>query len=590
MALLSWLWMIVKGALNAFAKAVVFLILVVLLVAVIGVFAGDGLHRNMVLALDLRESIEDKSAPSLLELTAAKISVMDIVFGLDAAQRDDRVKGVFLRVGSGDLSVAQAEEVRDALKRFRASGKFVIAHSQSFYSGGLGDYEVAAAADEIWMQPASAFFASGAASSTLFFRGLFDKVHAVPQITQRREYKNAANVLTESDYTPAHREATTRVLQSLYDTATAEIAADRKLAKDDLTAILDASPSTVDEVKEKGLVTAIGYDDDASDAAKRRAGGGADLTPFSDYVHKHTIRRRSGGPVVALVHATGEIVEGDEEPSLTSGTNNIAGDDFAQAVREAARNDAVRAIVLRVDSPGGSAIASDQILDALKKAKGAGKPIVVSMGSVAASGGYYIALAADRIVAQPGTLTGSIGVLWGKIAVGESLAMVGVNGRELAVGRNAGFISALEPWDDAQLAEVEVQADVVYDDFTRKVAQGRKLPLDRVLEVARGRVWTGADAKERGLVDELGGFWTAVAAAKRLAGIAPETQVAFRDYPHDGGFIQRVSDTFESSAASLSAMRGLNRIMATPLVRTLLSAAAEAPSGQAQLKAVGLPR
>jgi protease-4 len=589
MAVLTWLWMIVKGAFNAFAKAVVFIVMLVLVLVLVGVFSGDGLHRNMVLVLDLRESLEDKSAPSLLELTASKISVMDIVFGLDAAQRDNRVKGVFVRVGSGDLSVPQAEEVRDALKRLRAAGKFVIAHSQTFYSGGLGDYQVAAAADEIWMQPASAFFSAGTSSSTLFLRGLFDKVHAVPQIAQRREYKNAANVLTETDYTPAHREATTRVLESWYETATGEIAADRRLARNDVTAVLDASPSTADEVKAKGLITAIGYDDDASNAAKKRAGADARLTPFADYVHNHPVRPRRGGPVVALVHAAGDIVEGDDEASLTSGATSIAGDTFAQAVREATRDSAVKAIVLRVDSPGGSAIASDQILDALKKARAAGKPIVVSMGSVAASGGYYIALAADRIVAQPATLTGSIGVIFGKVAVGDSLAMVGVNGRELTVGRNAGFISALKPWDAEQLAEVEVQADVVYDDFTRKVAEGRHMPLDRVQDLARGRVWTGADAKERGLVDELGGFWTAVAAAKRLAGIAPETSIAFRDFPRDGGFVHRVSEIFDSSAASLSAVRGLNAVLSSPLVRTVLAAAGDAPNGQAQLKAVGLP-
>ena len=181
----------------------------------------------------------------------------------------------------------------------------------------------------------------------------------------------------------------------------------------------------------------------------------------------------------------------------------------------------MKAILLRVDSPGGSAIASDQILQALKKARATGKPIVVSMGSVAASGGYYIAMAADRIVAEPGTLTGSIGVLWGKVAVGKSLEMVGVEARELGVGKNALFLSGIAPWDQTQLAAVNAQADLVYADFTQKVAAGRKLPLERVQQVARGRVWTGADAKERGLVDELGGFWTAVADVKRLAGIAP---------------------------------------------------------------------
>ena len=590
MAVLTWFWMILNGALNAFAKAIVFLLLLLILIGAASVLGGDGLHRNMVLVLDLRESLEDKSEPSVLELTASKTSVLDIVFGLDAASRDERVEGVLLRVGSGDLSVAQAEEIRDALKRFKQADKFVIAHSQSFYSGGLGDYAVAAAADEIWMQPASAFFTAGTVSQTLFLRGLLDKIHAVPQISQRREYKNAANVLTETDYTPAHREATSRVLQSWYDTATREIAADRRIDRAALVAILDESPSTVDEVRAKGLVTDVGFDDDAGEAAKKRAGAGARLTPFEDYLSNHPVRPRSGGPVIALIHATGEIVEGKRQDSLTATGSSIAGDDFAEGIRAATRDEAVRAILLRVDSPGGSAIASDQILDALKKARAAGKPIVVSMGSVAASGGYYISLAADRIVAQPGTLTGSIGVLWGKVAVAGSLEAIGVNGREIAVGRNAGFFTALAPWTAEQLAEVESQADLVYEDFTRKVAAGRKMPLERVQDVARGRVWTGADARERGLVDELGGFWTAAAAAKRLAGIAPETRVAFREYPRHTGVVHRIASLFETSAGGLATLHGLERILTTPLARTVFTAIDEVPNSGAQLRAVGLPQ
>jgi protease-4 len=589
MAVLSWTWTVVKGALNALAKMVVIVLLLLFILVGIGLFVGDGLPRNMVLVLDLREPLADKTAPSILALSEPNVSIMDAVFGLDAASRDDRVKGVFVRVGSGDLSVPQAEELRDALKRFKAADKFVIAHSQSFYSGGLGDYQVAAAADEIWMQPASAFFGSGAGSTTIFLKGLFDKIHAVPQIVQREEYKNAANIFMETDYTAAHREATTRVLQSWYDTALAEIMADRNIPRDTLVATLDESPSTVDYVRERRLITAIGYDDDASDAAKDRAGEGAELTSFAQYVNSTPTRARTGGPVLALVHAAGEIVEGDEEGSLTTGTVMIAGDSFAQAIREATRDDAVRAILLRVDSPGGSAIASDQILDALKKAKAAGKPIVVSMGSVAASGGYYISLAADRIVAQPGTLTGSIGVLWGKVAIGESLQQIGVNGRELAVGRNADFLSAMTPWDADGLAEVGAQADAIYTDFTRKVAEGRNMPLQRAQELARGRVWTGADARERGLVDELGGFWTAVEAARDLADIDADARVVFRDYPSAEGWFQRLSTLMESSSANLAAARGLNTLASAPPIQALLAALGDIPDRGVQMKAIGLP-
>ena len=192
--------------------------------------------------------------------------------GLDAAARDSRVKGVFLRVGSGDLSVPKAEELRDALKRFKDSGKFVIAHSQSFYANGLGDYGVAAGADEIWMQPVSTFFSTGAAATTVFYKGLFDKLNATPQFVQRYEYKNAANVFTETDFTPAHREATLRVLQSWYDSATADAASDRNLEKAALTEVLDTAPLQVEEALAKGLITHIGYDEDAREAARMKAG------------------------------------------------------------------------------------------------------------------------------------------------------------------------------------------------------------------------------------------------------------------------------------------------------------------------------
>ena len=497
MIVLTWMWGILKSVLNGLAKFAVLCIILVAVLIGIGLFAGDGLPRTMVLELDLNRAMEDKSAPDLLNLSASPLSIMDVVLGLDRAGRDPRVKGVFLRVGGGDLSVPKAEELRDALKRFRQTGKFVIAHSQSFYSSGLGDYDLAAAADQIWMQPVSTFFAAGEGATTLFYKGLFDKLNAAPQFVQRYEYKNAANVYTETDYTPAHREATGRVLQSWYDSAVAEAAADRKLDKDTLAAAIDASPATAEEVKAKGLITDIGYDEDARQAARQKAGAGADVVGFEHYAQ--SARERFTGfnnaPVIAFVHAAGDIVEGGGDDGLNTSAS-VAGDTFAKAIREAAADRTVKAILLRVDSPGGSAIASDQILDALKKAHAAGKPIVVSMGSVAPSGGYYIcARRRPHRGRAPGTLTGSIGVLWGKVAVGKSLEMAGLEGRELGAGKNALFQSSMTPWNDAQLAEVNRQADLVYADFTTKVSVGRKLPLARVQDIARGRVWTGADAK-----------------------------------------------------------------------------------------------
>lgn len=587
-AILSWFWSILKGTLNAVAGVIMFCVLAVAALAITGLVTGDGMPQRMVLELDLREPLQDKVTPGPLDL-GGNVSLMDIVLGLDAAARDGRVAGVFMRVGTGAVSIPKAEEVRDALKRFRASGKFVIAHAQGFDSDDLGDYVAAAAADEIWMQQASPFFPAGTGSVGVFLKGFFDKIDAVPQIAQRYEYKNAANIFTEKDYTPAHREATTRMLQSWYDSAISDVAADRKIDRAALIAFFDASPTVVIEAKNKGLVNSIGYDDDARKAALARAGKDAKIAKFAKFAKaKRQTQAALSGPRIALVHAAGTILEGDDDAEFGGGVA-VASDDFAKAIREATKDSKIRGIVLRVSSPGGSALASDQILDALKKAKAAGKPVVVSMGSVAASGGYYISLAADRIVAEPATLTGSIGVLGGKVAVGKSFALLGIDVREIGVGRNALFLSGIEPWDEAQLAKLDQQVDLIYDDFTKKVAAGRKLPLATVQQIAKGRIWTGADAKERGLVDELGGFWTAVAAVKKLAGIAEPTRVVFVSYPKAKGWLQQLSRAFGESETSLKALQGLDTLLRAPPMQALIAAAQQAPGGRAELRAVGLP-
>ena len=589
-AVFNWFWTILKGTLNGIAKLVMFFVLLFAVLFVIGLLQGDSLGKRMVLELDLRQPMQDKVAQGPFDLGTDRLSIMDVVLGLEAAERDTRVAGVFIRVGSGALSVPKAEELRDALKHFRASGKFVIAHSQGFDSGELGDYVLAAATDEIWMQPASSFFPAGTAGGTVFLKGFFDKIDATPQFAKRYEYKNAADTFTEKDYTPAHREATTRVLQSWYDNATADMAADRKMDRSALTAFLDNSPTVVAEVKAKGLINTIGYDDDAREHALARAGDGAKIVQFAKFAKvKRQLQGVMGGPKIALIHAAGDIVEGKLEGSPFGSEVIIASDDFAKSIRDATKDNNIKAIVLRVDSPGGSAIAADQILDALKKAHAAGKPIVVSMGSVAASGGYYISLAADRIVAEPSTLTGSIGVFAGKLAIGKSLELLGIEAKEIGIGKNALFGSGIEPWNQEQLAKLDQQVDMIYDDFTNKVAAGRKLPLATVQQVARGRVWTGADAKERGLVDELGGFWTAVGDAKKLAGISPDTHVAFVTYPKPKGWWAAFSNAFSESQTSIKALQGLNTLLQSAPVKILMGAMRAAPDGHAQMQAVGLP-
>jgi protease IV len=292
---------------------------------------------------------------------------------------------------------------------------------------------------------------------------------------------------------------------------------------------------------------------------------------------------------VALVEAAGDIVEGTRPDGLFNDNEMIAGDDMARAIRQAAADKDIKAIILRVDSPGGSVTASDQILDAVKKAQAAGKPVVVSMGAVAASGGYYISASADKIVAEPGTVTGSIGVLTGKIAIGNTLGLVGVKGELVGVGKNALMNSGLEPYTPDQMKAVEAQAEAIYADFKQKVADGRKMPLDKVQDVARGRVWTGADASRRGLVDKLGGFWDAAEIARSLGGIPPGERVVFERYPRHKSFFEVMHDAFNGNNDEVEAVENFTAIMNDPAVRHTVRAMKSAPRAKVELRAVNLP-
>jgi protease IV len=587
---LRWLRSIAVGTLNGIVRFAFLLILLIVALVVIGLVVGDGLPKNMVLALDLRRPLAD-SRPAAFAFGPQPVTVMDVVLGLDAAERDSRVKGVVIRVGSANMSIAQAEEIGTALKRFRKSGKFVIAHAMGFDAPGLGDYLTAAAADEIWMQPKTPFGASGEGGGEIFLRGLLEKIQAVPQIAKRADYKSAADMYMEKNMTPADREQLTELMQSWYDTATQGAAADRKLSPKALAAVFEASPQFTDDVKKAGLIDKIGYDDDAMQAGIEKAGSGAKAVSMAEFVYtKQDMNELGKGTHIALIEGSGEIVEGSNGDGLFGGEQAMASDDVARAIRQAAKDKTVKAIVLRIDTPGGSVSASDQILDAVKKAQAKGIPVVISMGGVAASGGYYISTSADKIVAEPGTITGSIGVLTGKVSLGKSLGMIGVGADQVGVGKNALMDSTLTPYTADQWASLNAQADEIYTDFKQKVSAGRKLPLDKVQEIARGRVWTGSDASTRGLVDKLGGFWTAVDTAKQLAKVGPSDQVVFERFPRQKGFFEALNETFGGSSASMRAVQGWVTLMNSPAMHAVIGASEELPRGGVEMRATNLPR
>ena len=558
----SWFLTRLKNIFNRIASIIIFLVLLVLTFSVIGAFTQARLPSEMVLTLDLRSALPDQRSTNPFAAAAGKLSVIDVVAALARAETDDRVKGLYIRVGGEGMPSAQAEELRDALKAFRAKGKFVIAHAQAFYTNGIGDYFLASAADQIWMQPVSEMNTAGVASTAVFLKGLLDKISAIPEFTQRYEYKNAANMFTQSDYTPAHREANERLITSIFESATAGMAAERKMTRDQVVALINSAPYLTQDAIDKKLIDKQGYDDEAENAAIAKAGGNAELKKLSEYfLAVGSPWEGAGRPTIALIQGEGTINDGESESSAFGGSTSMGGDTIAKAFRDATEDKDIKAILFRVDSPGGSALASDQILDAIKKAQKAGKKVIVSMGGVAASGGYYVSLSADKIFAHQTTITGSIGVLSGKIVTAGSWQLLGINLKPIGVGENALMQSAAQQFTQAQWDNFNRAVDQIYADFTAKVAAGRKLPIEKVRDIAKGRVWSGADAKPRGLIDEFGGFRAALDATKAMAGIPSDTEINLKSFPRAKEPFEEIAQAFDTSTEVVRTVSLLGKIM-----------------------------
>lgn len=538
---------------------------------------------DIVLQLDLRRDRLDQPSRSPFAF-AEPLSVVDIVTTLQRAQNDEQVRGIFIRANEYGMSPAQAEEIRAALTRFSESGRFVIAHAQGFEGTGITNYFAVSGADEIWMQDTSTFSAVGLAGESLFLGGLFEQFGAQAQFFQFHEYKNAANTYTEDGFTEAHLEATTSYLNAILDSALTASAADRGTDIDTFRSRIESGPHSAEAALQAGLVDQLGHPAAAREAALERAGDTARFQDIEVYARNRAAASPSSGPIIALVSGQGTINTGSGEPGL-GGSASIGGDAMADAIDAAAASDDVRAIIVRVDSGGGSAIASDQIWDAVVRAREAGKPVVVSMASLAASGGYYLAAPADVIVANATTLTGSIGVLFGKVVIDGALERVGINIEPVSVGGEfATAYSAQTPFSESQTAAIEAMASGIYDDFTGRVAEGRDLPIARVREIARGRVWTGAQALELGLVDRIGGLHEAIGAARELAGIGEDASVQLRAYPRQPTAMEAFQQLFGLTAEGAEAASRLGALMDLPEVRAAMEAHERASARGAQMR------
>ncbi|MBL9103421.1 MAG: signal peptide peptidase SppA [Myxococcales bacterium] len=518
---------------------------------------GPGVPARTILELDLERSFAEANADPIARLLGGgDATLADVVATLERATSDDRVVGLVARVGGGGSGMAATQELRDAVAAFRASGKFTVAFAETFgeFNTGNQGYYLATAFDEIWLQPSGDVGLGGFMSETRFLRGTFDLLDVTVRMDHRHEYKNALNTYTERAYTPAHREALGAVLQSMHGQLVRGVAEGRQLEPSAVSALIDRGPFLGPEAATEKLVDRLGYRDEVYAAVRERAGAGAELL-YADKYLARAGRPHTRGPRIAVVYGVGPVTRGSNSfDPLFGGSTTMGSKTVAGALREAIDDPEVKAIVFRVDSPGGSYVASDTIWRETVRAKQLGKPVIVSMGNVAGSGGYFVAMDAAKIVAQPGTITGSIGVLGGKMLTRKLFEKIGVTHDTIKTGANADMFSDLDDYSSHGWARFQAWLDRVYADFTGKVAAGRGLPLARVQEIAKGRIWSGEDAKNLGLVDELGGWPVALRLAREAAGLPEGSDIELRVYPKDKGLLEQLMgddpDNSESPAAT----------------------------------------
>ena len=529
-----------------------------------------GVPNGVVLELDLLSVPAETGGFDPLAVIAGggrALLLREAVAAIHRAVDDRRVAGMIARVQVPAAPAGPVQELREAIAAF-SDVKPSLAWAET-YPGTLS-YYLASAFREVWMQPSGTVGLVGFAAHAMFLRGALDKAGVEAQFVARGEYKSAANLFTQHSYTDAHREADTRLVESLHAQVWNTIAESRHLDVDEVDALANRAPLLRDEAVSGRLVDRIGFRDEAYARIAELVGtptdSDAENEPPRLYLGRYaraTVPRptvptpkvpgRKGKPTIAVVTVAGPIVSGRGGPrALPLVANSSGGDTIAAGLREAAADDNVAAVVLRVDSPGGSVTGSETIWREVARVRKGGKPVVASMGAVAASGGYYVSMGADAIVANPGTITGSIGVVTGKLVARDLKQRLGVGSDAVRTNANADAWSVDEPFTPEQHARVEAEADLFYDDFVKRVAQGRRLSVEEVDAVARGRVWTGADALERGLVDELGGLRTAITRAKVLADLEPDEDVRIVSYPGSSLLeLLRPKPSSQPAAASL---------------------------------------
>jgi protease-4 len=480
-------------------------------------------------------------------------TVRSVVDSLRKAKVDNRISSVIIRPTSTAALWGKVQEVREAILDFKQSNKPIIAYLEF---GGDQEYYLASACDKVFLMPTASLDLTGIANYELFLRGTLDKIGAYPDALHIGDYKTASNTFTERTFTPPHREMAESLNSDLHAQLVRAVADGRHKPEAEVRQLIDHGPYLPEDAVRAGLVDDLAYEDELDDKVKLTNGS-------LRYVQQEQYRQISPGtlglnrgPRIAVIYAVGLISSGPSHYDSPSGM--VAGSDtIVDYLRRARADNSIRAIVLRIDSPGGSAIASDVIWREIMLTRER-KPVIASMSDVAASGGYYIAMPAHAIVAEPATLTGSIGVVMIKFVIDGTLKKIGLDLEAVSEGRYAQMYSPIRQFSPEERARVQELMQATYDAFVEKAAAGRNTTPERIDAVAQGRVWTGSQAKQLGLVDELGGLERALALAKQRAKIAQDAQVELVVYPAKKSFYEIVADPFGRSdrGATLAALLG----------------------------------
>lgn len=548
-------------------RAIVIGLVVLFFVLIIWMAVRPGKLRlpdNSVLVIDADGEIAEQRGPDFFSPFAGSAPVLhDYLDGIDAARTDRRIAGLVVRIGPLATGWGKLEEIRAHLLDFNKSGKPSICHL-GYDGNGNPEYYLASACQQVWLVPSAPLNIRGMMAEALFLRGTLDKLKIIPEYYHIAEYKTAGNMFTEKKFTPAHREEVENLLKGIYDQYLTDTSKARQMDRAKFEAVVNRGPLDGDDARDSKVVDQLGYWDQIQSYFEKRSGGWnpVSLSRYRTYLKTLGLT----GERIAVVQASGSIVSGSSE-TMPGGEDTLGGDSVSADIRRARKDDSIRAIVLRVDSGGGSVVASEVIRREVQLAREA-KPVVVSMSDVAASGGYWISVNANKIVADPNTITGSIGVLIGKMNISGLFALLGLSTDHVATGDNATLFWPQQNFTPAQRAYIEKSIQRTYKEFIEGVAAGRKMPAEAVDKIGKGRVWTGTQAKAIGLVDELGGIDRAVSVAKELAHISPGAEVHIIRFPEEKNFFQML---FEREKDQLTEGRVAPAPAANhpPTVRTL---------------------